>query len=178
MDPELTMQFRPEVYVEMVNPVTKETRLVRVSGRYLVGAKELQMTSFNARWILQRKPWGLAWDADMSRSILQHEIIHATMAQLMGANYGKLPHAWHEALAYAVQIDLMPPDLRARVLAQYPLEEGFASTLQINDLTYGLDPDVFSVAAYRTYVKNGGLDFLKSAMDLKLDTIDISNVMQ
>lgn len=178
IDPELTIQFRREVYVEVVNPATNETRLVRVSGVYRAGTKELQMTSSHSPWIVHRRPWGLAWDEDLARSILQHEIVHAVMAQLMGGNYAKLPRSWHEALAYAVQIDLMPPDLKTRVLEPHRSEEGFVNTLEVNDTTYGLNPDAFAVAAYKLYVRNGRLDFLKRVIALQLDIFRMNDIVQ
>lgn len=178
IDPELTIQFRREVHVEVVNPVTKETRLVRVSGIYRAGTKELQMTSSHSPWIVHRRPWDLVWDEDLARSILQHEIVHAVLAQLMAGNYDKLPRSWHEALAYAVQIDLMPADLKARVLGPYRSEEGFVTTLEINDTTYGLNPDAFAVAAHKFYVQKGRLALLKRVIALQVDIFHMNDFVQ
>jgi len=178
IEPELTIRFRREVYVELVNPITREATRVRVSGFYRESTKELQMTDSSSPWAGQRRPWGLAWDAQVSRSILQHEIVHAIVAQLMGGTYARLPRSWHEALAYAVQIDLMPDDLRHQVVSQYPREEGFATTLQINDVTYAMNPDAFAVAAYKIYVRDGRINFLKAAMALRLEIIDLENYLR
>lgn len=175
IDPELTIRFQREVYVDVVNPLTNETSLIRVSGIYRAGTKELQMTSSHSPWISQRRPWGLAWDQEFAHSILQHEIVHAELAQLMAGSYDKLPRSWHEALAYAVQIDLMPPNLKARVLEPYRSEEGFVNTLEVNDTTYELNPDAFAVASYKLYVRKGRLDFLKRVISLQLDTIRMND---
>lgn len=90
----------------------------------------------------------------------------------MGDNYERLPHAWHEALAYAIQISLMKPELSAKVLAKFPAVQAFSSTLEINDLVYSFDPDAFALAAYKTYVKNGDIEFLKQAINLKFELWD------
>lgn len=178
IDLELRIQFRREVYVELVNPLTNEPRLVHVSGIYRAGTKELQMTSSHSPWAVDRRPWGLVWDQDLARSILQHEIVHAVLAQLMVGTYDKLPHPWHEALAYAVQIDLMPLDLKARVLEPYRLEEGFVNTLEVNDMTYGVNPDAFSIAAYKLYVREGRLNFLKRVLALQMDIFQMNDFVQ
>ena len=113
----------------------------------------------------------------MGHSILQHEIVHAVVAQLMGKRYLKLPRPWHEALAYAVQIDLMETHLQQAVLSQYPGEQGFSSTAQINGIVYGFDPDAFAIAAYKSYRHAGRLAFLKKALNFELEMIDVNEFM-
>ena len=66
----------------------------------------------------------------------------------------------------------MKPELRAKVLTKFPAVQAFGSTLEINDVVYAFDPDVFAVAAYKTYVKNGDIEFLKQAIDLKFELSD------
>jgi len=60
------------------------------------------------------------------------------------------------------------------VLARYPAEEGFSNTLQINELVYGLDPDRFAVAAYRTYTRGDKAEFLRTAMGFEFEMLDMS----
>lgn len=66
----------------------------------------------------------------------------------------------------------MKPDLRAKVLANFPKVQAFDSTVQINGLTYGFDPDSFAVAAYKTYMKYGEFEFVRRAISFKLEMAD------
>jgi hypothetical protein len=176
VDPRLNVHFEPSVFVRAGGSPTNATGVIPVSGSYEGATDEIRILNAATEGI-ERRPWGLRWDAATGFSILEHEIVHAVIAQIMGERYAKLPHAWHEALAYAVQIDLMPSGLREDVLARYPAEEGFANTLQINDLVYGLDPDHFAVAAYQTYKKGHGIAFLKRAIHFELEMIDLNDFL-
>lgn len=147
-----------------------------VSGYYHAGAKEVRITSTNSDWARRRQPWRLAWSRELAYSILRHEIAHAIIYQLLGESHRKLPRAWHEALAYIVQLDLMDASLRQSVLAQYPERRAFDSTLHINDFVYGADPDGFAIAAYKTYLRDGGREFLKRALRFELEMIDLSEL--
>lgn len=178
---ELRLTIRFEQFVHLERGADAPAPLadadpIAVSGFYHAARREIRMTSSTSPWIHQRKPWNLPWDRPLSHSILTHEVAHAIIYQLLGVNHRKLPRAWHEALAYAVQIELMAPDLRAKILGQYPDQQAFSSTLYINDVVYGLDPDGFAIAAYRTYVRNGGIDFLKRAIALQLEMIDLNDL--
>jgi hypothetical protein len=112
----------------------------------------------------------------LRRSILQHEITHAVIAQLLGKRYDRLPHAWHEALAYAVQIDLMDDDLRAKAVTAYPEEKPFEMTTHINDIIYGFDPDAFAIRAYLTYARDGRVSFMRKALALEFEMVDVSEL--
>jgi hypothetical protein len=174
---QVTVLFQREVYVEAVNGLTNVRYPLPVSGVFRPDRNEIQMVDSGSAWKYRRRPWRLAWDRQLADSILQHEIVHAVINQLMGSKRGRLPRAWHEALAYAVQIDLMNEGLRTRVLAQYPTQERFSSTLEINDFVHGFDPDAFAVAAYKTYASEGRITFLKKAIALKLDMLDVSELL-
>nr|WP_306666316.1 DUF6639 family protein [Bradyrhizobium campsiandrae] len=164
---ELTVRFVTQVELN-----DSSTAHQSVSGYYRANNNEILMLRANAPWTSERKPWHLSWDEEIGLSILEHEVAHAALAYIMGGNYERLPHAWHEALAYAIQISLMKPELRAKVLTKFPAVQAFGSTLEINDVVYAFDPDVFAVAAYKTYVKNGDIEFLKQAIDLKFELSD------
>jgi len=177
VEPRLTVRFEPSVFVRTRGSPTNATGEVPVSGSYEGSTDEIRILNA-ATGDIGRRAWGLRWDAATAFSVLEHEIVHTVIAQIMGDRYEKLPHAWHEALAYAVQFDLMPTRLRDDVLARYPAEEGFANTLQINDIVYGLDPDHFAVAAYQTYRSGHGIDFLKKAIHFELEMIDLNDFLQ
>lgn len=171
---EVTVRFQPTVKLSAVGGATLE--LPQVSGYYDAQRREVRMTSLDSTWISQRKPWGLPWNRSLGLSILQHEITHALVNQHLGEGTSKLPSAWHEALAYAVQLDLMAPDLRAAVLARYPSKEAFESTLEINDFIYGVDPDGFAISAYKTYVREGRQAFIRRALKFGYDMIDVRDL--
>jgi hypothetical protein len=177
IDLQLTIRFQRSVHVEAINLVDGSSRPYSVSGVYRADRKEIQMVASDSPWGSKRRPWTLAWDADIAASILRHEIVHAVINQLLGSKREKLPRAWHEALAYGVQIDLMSEDLRGRVLARYPDQEALSSTLHVNDLVYGIDPDGFAVAAYKLYVREGRLEFLKKAVALQFEMIDLDQFL-
>lgn len=177
VEPRLTVRFEPSVFVRSRGSPANASGAVSVSGSYEGSTNEIRILNSETGSV-RRHPWGLSWDAAMAFSVLEHEIVHAVIAQIMGERYAKLPQAWHEALAYAVQIDLMPTRLREEVLARYPAEEGFANSLEINGIVYGLDPDHFAVAAYRTYEGGRGIDFLKKAIDFEPEMIDLDEFLQ
>jgi hypothetical protein len=174
---QVTVRFQHAVYVEAINDLTNLRHPLPVSGVFRPDRNEIQMVDSESAWKYRRRPWKLPWDRQLADSILQHEIVHAVISHLMGSKREKLPRAWHEALAYAVQIDLMDEGLRTRVLAQYPNQEPFSNTLQINDFIYGLDPDAFAVAAYKTYVSEGRIDFLNRAIALEHDMLDVNELL-
>jgi hypothetical protein len=179
IDLRVTIRFQPSVVIERdgdaaVSPTGGEQH--QASGFYHIARREIWVTRSTSAWTHRRRPWNLPWDRPLALSILKHEIAHAIIYQLLGADHRKLPRAWHEALAYAVQIELMPPDLRARILARYPDRGAFSSTLHINDIVYGIDPDSFAVAAYKTYVQGGRMTFLRRAISLQFEMIDMDHM--
>jgi hypothetical protein len=177
VDGSLVVRFRPSLYVEIGSSLgNDEYEFARLSGSYSATSNEIEILS-SSSWNFYRRPWDMSWDAAMAFSISEHEIIHWAIAQIMGDQHEKLPHAWHEALAYAVQIELMPPRLREAVLARYPLEKGFANTLEINEIVYGLDPDHFAVASYWTYKRGTGMEFLKKAIRFEFDMIVLNDFL-
>jgi hypothetical protein len=176
VEPRLNVYFEPSIFVRTRGSPANATGVIPVSGFYEGATNRIRILNAASEGA-GRRPWGLRWDAATAFSILEHEIVHAVIAQITGERYAKLPHAWHEALAYAVQIDLMPMRLRDDVLARYPAEEGFANTLQINDIVYGLDPDHFAVAAYQTYKRGHGIAFLKRAIQFELEMIDLNDFL-
>jgi len=167
---DLTVRFVTQIEMSDLSSKHHEP----VSGYYRASNHEIRVLHANAPWISERRPWHLSWDQEIGFSILEHEVVHASIAYIMGDNYSRLPHAWHEALAYAVEISLMKPELRAKLLANFPAVQAFSSTLEINDVTYAFGPDAFAIAAYKTYVKNNDVEFLKRAINLKFEMSDPS----
>ncbi|WP_454642781.1 DUF6639 family protein [Bradyrhizobium liaoningense] len=165
---DLTVRFVTQIEVSDLSSVHHDP----VSGYYRATNNEIRILHANAPGTSERRPWHLSWDQEIGFSILEHEVVHAAIAHIMGNNYSRLPHAWHEALAYAVQISLMKPELRAQVLANFSAVQAFGSTLEINDVIYAFDPDAFAVAAYKFHVRNSDTEFLKRAINLKFELSD------
>jgi len=106
------------------------------------------------------KPWGLDWSRQLAASFLRHELVHMAVWQIIGGDREHLPHEWHEFIAYAVQLDLMDRELLDKVLANAASVQAFTTLSQVNEFTYGMNPDVFAVAAYRTYREQGAERFV------------------
>ena len=67
----------------------------------------------------EARPWGQAWSREVVGSFLRHEMVHTVIWEAVGADSKRLRPEWHEFIAYAIQIDLMEPELRQRVLAAH-----------------------------------------------------------
>lgn len=111
-----------------------------------------------------RAPWGLAWNSKLAGSVLRHELVHLAVWEILGPEAGRLPREWHEFIAYAIQLDLMDPALLKEVLARLPDMRAFEALSEVNEITYGMDPDVFAVAAYLMYRERGAENFVRQLM--------------
>lgn len=109
-------------------------------------------------------PWGLQWTADLAGSFLRHELVHMAIWEIIGGSPARLRREWHEFIAYSIQLDLMGPDLRERVLAAQAEVPAFASLMQVNEFTSQMAPDVFAVGAYKTYLANGRESFVAALL--------------
>ena len=108
-----------------------------------------------------REPWGLLWSRKVASSFLQHELVHIAVWQILGPEAERLPREWHEFIAYAVQLDLMDPEILKDVLAHFSDVHAFDELSEVNEFTYGMNPEVFAVAAYLTYRKRGAQNFVR-----------------
>jgi hypothetical protein len=124
------------------------------------GARELQVTSGRRDIQRERRPWGIAWGQPIAYSILEHELVHAIVANSLGNRYQKLAKVWHEFIAYAVQPEIMESDLKSKVLANYPDARPFQFLESVNPVVYAADPDEFGISAYLFTVANGGPKFI------------------
>lgn len=164
-DPEISISFQDRVYVDMYlhtyGPGSKEpVGKNEVSGFYDSRRKELQIASGRREIQRERRPWGIKWSQSIAYSILQHELVHAIVAGLLGNEYQKLGKTWHEFIAYAVQFDLMDRELKSAVLANYPDAQPFGFPESVNAIVYAADPDEFGVSAYLYTEANGGSKFV------------------
>lgn len=97
------------------------------------------------------RPWGLAWNQTLVASFLRHELAHM-MVWRVGKNASRLPREWHEFIAYAIQLDLMDSKLLDGILASRADVQPFGELLEVNEVTYGINPEYFAIAAYKTYL--------------------------
>ena len=109
-------------------------------------------------------PWGLPWSRKLAASFVHHEFIHMAVWQILRAERTRLPREWHEFIAYAVQLALMEGQLLRDVLAKAADVRPFASLSEVNEFTYGMNPDVFAVAAYRAYRERGAEKFVRQLL--------------
>ena len=109
-----------------------------------------------------RQPWGLPWNRQVAGSFLRHELAHIAVWQILGRREAeRLRHEWHEFIAYAIQLHLMQPELLRKVLVNFQDVHAFTALSEVNEFIYGMNPDVFAVAAYLTYRERGAEDFVR-----------------
>ena len=113
-------------------------------------------------------PWGMKWDPLVAASFLRHEFVHMAVRRILAADHARLRPEWHEFIAYAVQFALMDSALRGRILAAHPEVGAFAELTAVNEFTYGMDPDRFSISAYRTYLSHGGDSFVEKLLRFQI----------
>lgn len=164
-DPVVDISFQDQVHIDMYphtyEPAGKQAvDRNEVSGSYNFRLRELQITSGRRDIRRERRPWGIAWSQPIAYSILQHELVHAVVANLLGREYQKFAKAWHEFIAYSVQFDLMDRELKNKVLANYPDARAFQFPENVNPIVYAADPDEFGVSSYLFTEANGGPRFI------------------
>ncbi|MBK7892716.1 MAG: hypothetical protein IPJ84_18275 [Bdellovibrionales bacterium] len=168
IEPEVRLQFQDEVYLPV--SVTGGDK-VRVHGYFDSSSFEIFQTHFQSSYQQStRKPWGLKWSNELAHSFVLHEVSHlAAMKYLqsIGRPEKKISSAWHEAIAYAVQFELMDPQLREKIVARYPAlaSDLFADPSYFSPIIYRADPDEYAVKVYLTIQKWGGISFIKGVLD-------------
>lgn len=105
-------------------------------------------------------PWGLPWSSKLAASFLRHELAHMAIWQVLSVTHVRLGREWHEFVAYVIQLDLMDDQLRSALLARYAQAHAIRYLEEINEFTYGMNPEIFAVIAYKTYLARGGSNFL------------------
>lgn len=105
-------------------------------------------------------PWGLAWSVKLAASFLRHELAHMAVWQVANARQVRLGREWHEFIAYAIQLDLMDGELRSQLLANYAEAGPVKHLSEINGFTYGMNPELFAVMSYNTYLAKDGTKFI------------------
>lgn len=112
-------------------------------------------------------PWGLSWNLTLTASFLRHEVVHM-MVWRAAKDPDRLPREWHEFIAYAIQLDLMDANVLDGILARRPDVEPFDELLAVNEFTYGMAPEAFAIAAYKTYRARGEAQFVQQLLTGKV----------
>lgn len=110
------------------------------------------------------RPWGKAWSSKLVGSFLRHEIIHLAIWQTVNGDRKRLRPEWHEFMAYAIQLDLMDPELLNQVLVAHGDVGAVKDLTEINEFSYGMNPEGFAVVAYRTYLERGAAAFVRQLL--------------
>lgn len=153
---QLGLAFKPRLQVMLADGPELSTGASPSHGRY--NARTAELT-------IGRRPgessWGLLWTPDLGRSFRIHEVAHAAVVQLLGARWAEMRREWHEFIAYTIQLELMAVSTRQQILALFPDVEAATRLEQINEFTYGADPERFAVLAHKTYQANGGPELIR-----------------
>lgn len=120
------------------------------------------------------RPWGMDWSRQLAGSFLRHELVHAALAANLKNTYTCLRPEWHEFIAYTVQFVLMDAQLRTRLLERYSHVRIFNQLTEVNEFTSRTDPEVFAIAAYKTYLAKGADNFVRSLLLFEVQPPPIS----
>lgn len=167
-EPEVKLQFQDEVYLPLSATGGEK---VRVHGYFDSSSFQIFQTHFQSEHQQRtRKPWGLAWNNELAYSFVLHEISHlAAMKYLrsIARSEKKISSAWHEAIAYAIQFELMDSKLRSQIIARYPslASDLFPDPSYFSPIIYRADPDEYAVKVYLTIQKWGGISFIKGVLN-------------
>jgi hypothetical protein len=114
------------------------------------------------------RPWGQAWSSKLVESFLRHEIVHLAVWQAVNRDRKRLRPEWHEFVAYAIQLELMDPDLRKEVLVTNQSVSAAKDLTEINEFSHGMNPEGFAVMAYKTYLERGGERFVRQLLNSEI----------
>ena len=166
VDTELRIDILDSVFLHQ-----EGTPSFRILGQFDADRERISVTSTKGqREMAAEKPiFGVPYEDSLFRSVVAHEVAHA----IADANFQvtEPTRLAHEYIAYIVQLATMAPELRQQVLDHHK-SPAFTSEIEINPMTYGLNPDVFAVKAYRHYQLPGvGAVFVQTLLRRDLMSI-------
>jgi hypothetical protein len=163
--PRVTITLRDAVFIDVgSHEPSQPPVLIPVSGLFDAGRRTIEITAPTSAHGGGRRPWGIAWTPELAFSILQHELAHMASAEVIGLRWHRVDTAWREYLAYAIQFELMPPELQTRILAAYPGARPFDDIYNINMMLLYLDPDLFAVKVHLHSSSLGGRDHVRALL--------------
>ncbi len=158
----VSIKFSDVVYIRLYDSASgKPAARFQVSGYFDASRKHIEVTSAWSKFRKARRPWGMRWGHPIAYSILQHEIAHAALHEVLSDRNRRVSKAWTEFLAYSIQIDMMELVLKSRVLGNYAQAKPFEHAENVNPFVYGSDPDTFGIRAHLFTQARGGRDFLR-----------------
>ena len=114
------------------------------------------------------EPWKQSWSPHLLGSFMRHEIVHLAVWEVLQGSSRQLRREWHEFIAYALQLDMMNPDLRQRILTAYADIDPAKDLAEINEFSYGMNPQVFAVMAFKTYRHRGAAEFVRRLLNAEI----------
>ncbi len=100
-------------------------------------------------------------------SLLVHEISHALAYQSSLAPPRTTAEA--EYIAYAMQLESLPADVRDDFVASHPVTQP-VSLMGLNDIILSFSPEVFAVKAWTHFRTEGnGCEFIRSILEQKVN---------
>jgi hypothetical protein len=166
VEPVVTVVFEATVTIDTRDASGgPDSGTAEVSGFYDNRLDTVRVASASRRADKTRAPWGIPWGAPIAHSILEHELAHAVMADLLGAAYGRVGRAYHEYVAYVVQFAVMDPALRGAVLAANPGIEPFPGREAVNGILLAADPEGFGIRAHLYAQTPDGAALLAEILD-------------
>ena len=120
------------------------------------------------------KPWRQPFSSKLLASFTRHEIVHLAIWEALQGDLKRLRREWHEFIAYAIQLDLMDPELSQQVLATQADVVAAKDLVQINEFSYGMNPEGFAVLAYKTYLDRGAAVFVRQLLNGEIKPLPFS----
>jgi hypothetical protein len=152
----ISFAITPMVWLRFVDHAADRSS-AQISTHGYFDALNSQITVYRSADV---RPWGLAWSVKLAASFLRHELAHMAVWQILDQNHVRLGREWQEFIAYAIQFDLMDGELRDELLAKHTQTGPVEHLSEINGFTYGMNPELFAVMAYKTYVAKGAGKFI------------------
>lgn len=156
VDPSISVIVRAQ-------PIAEAPLPPRMYGYFDVGGGQIVVVRSS-----ETAPWGVKWGPVVAASFLRHEFVHMAVHRILHADHTRLRAEWHEFIAYAVQVALMDRTLRDSILATHTDVDAFDDLTAVNEFTYRMDPDRFAISAYKTYLGQGGPDFVEKLLRFEI----------
>ncbi len=133
--------------------------LTPLHGRHLIGLYDAPTNTIKILSLTASQEivgatlvFGMAFDEELYRSFIVHEVTHAIADQFFAVNVASIPA--HEYIAYVAQLSTMPAVLRERIMAGASVE-GFIDEYEISEIYLGFSPEDFALKSYLHYMRPG-----------------------
>jgi hypothetical protein len=152
--------LRVQIQREVRHPLSGEAIFGMLDARH---ERILVTHESNIPSLVQGTPYARLPQRDFYKSLLVHEIVHGIMQQNL--NRSARSHAAYEYPAYALQIESLPPQVRAAFFQAFD-QSTIETTSVFNDTVLFFDPYHFAARAYRHFKTSvDGCAYLASLLD-------------